>query len=73
MVEYSELSKEMAEAVGPDGALLYSASHICVNWFAIDFIAGFMDVIAAGGMPWHVAKKKIPTLTLTLTLYPNPN
>ena len=42
----------MAEATGPDGQLLYSASHICVNWFSVAFVAGFMDEIAAGGMPW---------------------
>lgn len=62
VVEYSELSKEMAEQTGADGQLLYSASHICVNWFAVDFVASFMDSIAEGGMPWHVAKKKIPTI-----------
>ena len=38
--------------IGPDGQLLYSASHICVNWFSVAFVAGFMDEIAAGGMPW---------------------
>jgi len=52
----------MAEATDANGALLYSASHICVNWFSVAFVAGFMDEIAAGGMPWHVAKKKIPTV-----------
>lgn len=38
MVEYSELSKEMAEATGADGNLLYLAGHICVNLFHIDFL-----------------------------------
>jgi len=62
VVEYSELSKSMAEATDTSGQLLYSASHICVNWFSVAFVAGFMDEVAAGGMPWHVAKKKIPTV-----------
>ena len=62
VVEYSELTKEMAEARAADGALLYSAAHICVNWFAVGFIAGFVESIAANTLPWHVAKKKIPYL-----------
>ena len=66
VVEYSELSKEMAEATGPGKALLYSASHICVNWFAVDFVAKFMADLNSLG--WHVAKKKIPCLAPDGTL-----
>jgi len=63
VVEYSELSKEMAEATAADGtSLLYSASHICVNWFAVGFVASFVESLAANALPWHVAKKKIPYL-----------
>ena len=31
VVEYSEISKQMAEATGAGGELLYGAAHICVN------------------------------------------
>ena len=60
VVEYSEISKEMAEATDPtSGQLLYGASHICVNFFALAFLRDFCERRLTT-LPLHVAKKKIP-------------
>ena len=43
VVEYSELSEEMKVATDRKGRLLYSAAHICINYFSIPFIRRFVD------------------------------
>ena len=43
VVEYSELSEEMKVATDKKGRLLYSAAHICINYFSIPFIRRFVD------------------------------
>ena len=43
VVEYSEISREMAEATGPDGRLLYGSAHICVNYFSMSFLRTFSN------------------------------
>lgn len=62
VVEYSEITNEMAESrESACGSLLYGASHICVNWFSMAFLRRFCrDEIES--LPLHVAKKKIPTI-----------
>jgi len=63
VVEYSEISREMAEAVNAkDGRLLYGSAHICVNYFSMAFLRRFIANDLAT-MPLHVAKKKIPTIS----------
>ena len=79
VVEYSEISKEMAEATAEgggeggrrhprDGArLLYGDAHICVNWFALAFLARFAAEASSGAdagsapLPLHVARKAVRT------------
>lgn len=56
VVEYSEISKEMAEA--RDGAgLLYRHANIANHGFSLDFLAR----MAEASLPFHLAHKKIPT------------
>ena len=54
VIEYSEITDEMAEATGADGELLYGESHILCNLFSIDAI----ERMGANPLPYHVAYKK---------------
>jgi UDP-N-acetylglucosamine/UDP-N-acetylgalactosamine diphosphorylase len=58
MIEYSDLPKEVAERRKPDGSLAIWAGSIGVH--AMDLV--FLDRMAgtAGGLPFHVARKKVP-------------
>mmetsp|Transcript_32026 Transcript_32026/g.79758 ORF Transcript_32026/g.79758 Transcript_32026/m.79758 type:complete len:514 (+) Transcript_32026:23-1564(+) len=62
VVEYSEISRELAEACNKDGRLLYGSAHICVNYFALSFLRRFI-ANDLSTMPLHIASKKIPTIT----------
>ena len=59
VVEYSEISKESAMAVRPDGQLVYGLANIANHVFTVDFLE---RVAAAGELPYHFAKKKIPSI-----------
>ena len=54
VVEYSEITDEMAEAIDKDGELLYGESHILCNLFNISAI----ERMGANPLPYHVANKK---------------
>ena len=54
VIEYSEITEEMAEAVDEDGELLYGESHILCNLFSIDAI----ERMGANPLPYHIAYKK---------------
>ncbi|CAL7940927.1 unnamed protein product [Xylocopa violacea] len=59
VVEYSEISKEIAESRYNDGNLIYNAANICNHYFTVDFL----HTVAKNHeneMELHVAKKKIP-------------
>ena len=43
VVEYSEISREMAEASDASGRLLYGAAHICVNYFSLPYLRRFCE------------------------------
>ena len=55
VVEYSELSEEMKVATDKKGRLLYSAAHICINYFSIPFIRRFVDdeLVRRAPQPCH--------------------
>lgn len=55
VIEYTELSKEMAKKVDKNGELIYGESHIMCNLFNIKAI----EKIAQQDLPYHVALKKI--------------
>ena len=54
VIEYSEITTEMAEATDDKGELLYGESHILCNLFSIDAI----ERMGAEPLPYHVAFKK---------------
>lgn len=54
VIEYSEISKEMAESVDEIGELVYGESHILCNLFNVDAI----ERMGAKPLPYHAAYKK---------------
>lgn len=54
VIEYSEITNEMAEAVDENGELLYGESHILCNLFNIEAI----ERMGSTPLPYHSAYKK---------------
>lgn len=54
VIEYSEITEEMAEARDENGELLYGESHILCNLFRVDII----ERMGENPLPYHVAYKK---------------
>ncbi len=54
VIEYSEITEEMAEATDEDGELLYGESHILCNLFSVEAI----ERMGANPLPYHIAHKK---------------
>ncbi len=59
-IEYSDLSPELLEARDECGELLYRAGNTAVHIIDLEFIRSLTD----GGLclPWHQARKSIPTV-----------
>lgn len=55
VIEYTEISKEMAEEIDDKGELKYGESHILCNIFNIEAI----EEISKDKLPYHSAHKKI--------------
>ena len=58
VIEYSEITKEMAFELNENGKLKYNSSHICNNGYSVKFLKS----IGNSYLPFHIAKKKIPFL-----------
>lgn len=58
IVEYSEITKEMAERVDEAGRLQFGAGNICNHFYTIDFICD--KILPNMGDLYHIARKKIP-------------
>lgn len=54
VVEYTEISKEMAEKVDENGELVFGESHLNCNMFNIKVI----EEVANKKLPYHIAHKK---------------
>ena len=54
IVEYTEITEEMAEATDKDGELLYGEANILAHLFSVDAI----ERMGAEPLPYHVAYKK---------------
>lgn len=54
VIEYSEISQEMAEATNEKGELIFSESHILCNLFSLSAI----EEMSKDKLPYHVAFKK---------------
>lgn len=55
VIEYTEITDEMAEAVDENGELLYGESHILCNLFKIEAV----ERMGATPLPYHSAFKKV--------------
>lgn len=58
VVEYSEISKEMAEQTDANGRLVFGAGNICNHFYTLDFLRN--QVLKNMGDLYHIAHKKIP-------------
>jgi UDP-N-acetylglucosamine/UDP-N-acetylgalactosamine diphosphorylase len=56
IIEYSDLPRELAERRGPDGGLLLGAGNPAIHIFSLEFL----ERVTAAGLPFHVARKKVP-------------
>lgn len=54
VIEYSEITEEMAEARDENGELLYGESHILCNLFSVEAV----ERMGITPLPYHVAYKK---------------
>ena len=54
VIEYSEITEEMAEATDEMGELLYGESHLLCNLFSVDAV----ERMGANPLPYHIAYKK---------------
>eukprot|EP00062_Callorhinchus_milii_P017154 gi/632969300/ref/XP_007901013.1/ PREDICTED: UDP-N-acetylhexosamine pyrophosphorylase-like protein 1 [Callorhinchus milii] len=59
VVEYSEVSQEVAEMRDEDGCLTYNAGNICNHFFTLDFLKSIAEEFEPKLVP-HMAIKKIP-------------
>jgi len=64
VIEYSDLPDELAHQTLPDGSLRFWAGNIAVHVFQLNFLAEAARKTQAmdGGLPFHIAKKKVPFL-----------
>ena len=59
VAEYSELDEEKIKAINPEsGKLLFSEANIANHFFTLKFLNGLSGL----NLPYHVARKKIPTI-----------
>ncbi|MFO0966468.1 MAG: UDPGP type 1 family protein [Gemmataceae bacterium] len=60
IIEYSDLTDELARLHQADGGLFFWAGNPAIHLFDLAFLEGL--VREGDGIPWHVAKKKVPYL-----------
>ncbi|SCU89696.1 LAME_0E05006g1_1 [Lachancea meyersii CBS 8951] len=58
VVEYSEISKKMAEATDKNGLLKFRAANIVNHYYSVDLLQRELGSWCTS-MPYHIAKKKI--------------
>ncbi|HPC38626.1 MAG TPA: UDPGP type 1 family protein [Exilispira sp.] len=70
IIEYSDLSDDLAKKRDIDGRLLFNFGSIAIHIFSVDFI----DRITTDKLqlPYHVAKKKIPYFDYETSTIKNP-
>jgi len=64
VVEYSEISKELAEATDAEGRLLFGSAHICVNFFSMAFLRTFCEsLLSTLPLPSRARRSRMSTPT----------
>mmetsp|Transcript_6115 Transcript_6115/g.7910 ORF Transcript_6115/g.7910 Transcript_6115/m.7910 type:complete len:480 (+) Transcript_6115:27-1466(+) len=73
VVEYSEITQEMAERTDAQGRLAFGAGNICNHFYTIEFLR--KKVLPNMGNMYHIAQKKIPYYDATkqATVKPDSN
>ncbi|MBP5311611.1 MAG: UDPGP type 1 family protein [Clostridia bacterium] len=56
VIEYTEISDEMADMRNGDGSFVYGDAHVLCNLFSIEAVAAVIG--ENSGLPYHVARKK---------------
>jgi len=57
VIEYSEISGEMAEMVDKQGELVYGCGNVAMHGFSVKFL----ESVLSEPLPIHVARKQIPS------------
>jgi len=58
VVEYTEMPEDLARETDANGELVYGLANIAAHVFSLDFLARIQE----RGLPYHLAKKKVPTV-----------
>ena len=70
VVEYSELSSEMAHArESSSNQLQFNWGNICMHYFRVSFL----EKADSMPLPYHIARKRIPSCGTDVEVYPIPN
>lgn len=71
VIEYSEISKELAESKDENGLLKYRAGNIVNHYYHIDLLREDLNDWCEN-IPFHIAKKKIPIYDNLKNIYVRP-
>ncbi|EJS44354.1 qri1p [Saccharomyces arboricola H-6] len=71
VIEYSEISNELAEAKDEEGLLKLRAANIVNHYYLVDLLKRDLDQWCEN-MPYHIAKKKIPAYNSLTGKYTKP-
>lgn len=63
IIEYSELSEEMAKLVDSNGKLVYFGGNILNHIFKVSFLRRITNSLEVLRSKYHIARKKIPNYT----------
>ncbi|KAI9293386.1 UDP-N-acetylglucosamine diphosphorylase [Neoconidiobolus thromboides FSU 785] len=62
VVEYSEITNEMAERIDDNGNLVFGAGNICNHFYSIGFLQRMKEI--EDKLEYHIARKKIKFIDL---------
>jgi UDP-N-acetylglucosamine/UDP-N-acetylgalactosamine diphosphorylase len=60
VIEYSDLSEELARARNADGSRKFNAANIAIHILSRRFVERLTADRASFALPWHLADKKVP-------------
>lgn len=64
VIEYSDLSEELAHAKNEDGSRRFDAASVAIHILSRSFVERLTAQGSGFALPWHVAKKKVPCVNL---------
>jgi UDP-N-acetylglucosamine/UDP-N-acetylgalactosamine diphosphorylase len=65
VIEYSDMPRDLQEAVNPGGGLKFSAGSIAIHMIGVDFVRCLNQGSAGFSLPYHRAEKKVPFIDLS--------